>query len=51
MVAWTVGEVAGGVTLDVIIVGGGRACVLVSAVAVVAVDVDAVEVLGNGCGG
>jgi hypothetical protein len=32
VVAWTVGEVAGGVTLEVMMVGGGRAWVLVSAV-------------------
>lgn len=31
-VVGTVGDVAGGVTLEVIIVGGGKACVLVSEV-------------------
>lgn len=37
MVVGTVGEVAGGVTLEVIMVGGGRAWVLVSEVLVVVV--------------
>lgn len=43
----TVGDVAGGVTLDVMIVGGGKACVLVSAV-VVDVDVPMPELVTSG---